>query len=67
MSGKRESVSLESLVYEALARMKEITAGASHYEVDRSSAHWTVRRSSTTLERDFPARVVAELPAGRRN
>jgi hypothetical protein len=59
---KGETVSFESIVNEALARMKDATAATPSYEVDRSSGQWIVRRASSTSA-IFAADAVAEVTA----
>ena len=66
LSGKRESASMDSIVNEALEKMRHITAASPCYEVDRSSAQWTVRRASAQNEKAFPSYVVTELAPARR-
>ncbi len=61
MSAKSESASYETIVSEALGRMKDLTAASSSYEVDRSRGQWSVRRASRTTEKSFPADIVAVL------
>ena len=51
MSAKAETASFETIVTEALARMKDATAATPSYEVDRSNGQWIVRRASTTSAR----------------
>ncbi len=63
MSAKPETMSFETIVTEALARMKDATAAARFYEVDRSNGQWIVRRASTTSAL-FAADAVAEVTAG---
>jgi hypothetical protein len=67
VSGKQESASLDAVIAEALEKMRQVTAGSSCYEVDRSTAHWTVRRASEPSEKGFPSHVVADLAAARRS
>lgn len=52
-------VSFETIVSEALARMKNAAAASVSYEVDRTSGRWVVRRASTTSTL-FAADVVAD-------
>ena len=47
MSAKPETISFESIVTEAFARMKDTTAASTSYEVDRSNGQWVVRRKTT--------------------
>lgn len=52
-------VSFETIVSEALARMKNAASASVSYEVDRTSGRWVVRRASTTGTL-FAADVVAD-------
>jgi len=62
LSAKAETASFETIVTEALARMKDATAATPSYEVDRSTGQWIVRRASTTSAL-FAADAVAEVTA----
>jgi hypothetical protein len=62
LSAKAETASFETIVTEALARMKDATAATPSYEVDRSTGQWIVRRASTTSAL-FAAAAVAEVTA----
>lgn len=55
----KPDVSFETIVSEALARMKNAAAASASYEVDRTSGQWVVRRASTTSTL-FAADVVAD-------
>lgn len=62
MSAKAESASFDTIVNDALARMKDATAASPSYEVDRTKGQWVVRRTSTTSAL-FAADAVAEVTA----
>ena len=62
VNAKPESVPFDRIVADALARLKETSAAAASYEVDRSRGQWIVRRASTTNTL-FAADVVAEITA----
>lgn len=61
MIAKTESPSFDTIVSDALARMKDLTAAAASYEVDRASGQWSVRRASKPGVKDFPSDIVAHL------
>ena len=65
MSAKSENASYETIVSEALGRMKDLTAASSSYEVDRSLGQWSVRRTSKTTGKSFPADIVAVLTGAK--
>ena len=62
MIPKAETQSFETIVNDALARMKEASAASASYEVDRRHGQWIVRRASTTSAL-FAADAVAEVTA----
>lgn len=53
MNAKTDTAFFESIVTEALAKMKAATSGASSYEVHRSSGQLTVRRGAEKADRNF--------------
>jgi hypothetical protein len=59
---KAENQSFESIVNDALERMKQASAAGASYEVDRRHGNWVVRRASTT-DALFAADAVAEVTA----
>ena len=63
MSAKSENAPYETIVSEALERMRALTAVSSSYEVDRSRGQWSVKRASRTTEVGFPSEIVAVLTA----
>jgi hypothetical protein len=56
-------MSFDAMVTEALARMKDTTAVAHSYEVDRQNGQWIVRRASTT--KGFTADIVDRQSLGQ--
>ena len=60
MSAKPDNVAYETIVNEALARMREAASASLSYEVDRTSGQWVVRRATTT-ETLFASDIVAEV------
>jgi hypothetical protein len=61
LSAKPENAPYETIVTEALERMRDLTAAAPSYEVDRSPGQWTVRRALKTTEGGYPADILAVL------
>jgi hypothetical protein len=66
LSAKLENASFESIVSEALAKMRDATAASPLYEVDRANGQWIVRRASTTSDL-FASDIVAGVIAGMRD
>ena len=66
MNAKPENASFETIVSEALQKMKDATAAASSYEVDRSSGQWIVRRGRKPGEKGAASDLVenSTAPAG---
>ena len=58
---KTDSPSFDTIVSDALEKMKNLTAASASYEVDRASGLWSVRRASKTGGADFPSEIVAHL------
>ena len=52
MSAKTEHAPFETIVGEALERMRSATAAPSCYEVDRCNGQWVVRRGLTRKNSD---------------
>ena len=46
MIAKADNPSFDTVVAEALEKMKGLTASSATYEVDRASGLWSVRRAS---------------------
>ena len=61
MSAKSENAPYETIVSEALERMRELIAASSSYEVDRSRGQWSVKRASRTTENCFSSDIIAVL------
>lgn len=61
MSAKSENAPYETIVSEALERMRALTAASPSYEVDRSRGQWSVKRAAGTTEKGFPPDIVAGL------
>lgn len=61
MSAKSENAWFETIVREALEKMRAATSASSSYEVDRSGGQWIVRRASSASEKGFASDIVANL------
>ena len=64
MSAKSENMSYETIVNEALRRMKDVTAASSSYEVDRSRGQWSIRRVSSATGAGPSTDIVAAVLTG---
>lgn len=53
MNGKTDTAFFETIVNEALAKMKAATSAASSYEVHRSGGQLTIRRGADKADRNF--------------
>ena len=53
MNAKTDTAFFETIVNEALAKMKAATLAASSYEVHRSGGQLTIRRGSEKADRNF--------------
>ena len=65
MIAKTDNPSFDTVVSEALEKMKDLTASSASYEVDRASGLWSVRRASKTSGTDFPSEIVAHLTGAK--
>jgi hypothetical protein len=63
VNAKPENASFETIVSEALQKMKDATAASSSYEIDRSSGQWIVRRARKSGEKASASDLVAQLIA----
>ena len=64
MSAKPDGATFDTIVAEALARMKDATSASPSYQVDRRSGQWIVRRAPTTGAL-IAADVMAEAMASK--
>ena len=65
MIAKTDNPSFDTVVADALEKMKDLTASPASYEVDRASGLWSVRRASNATGTDLPAEIVAQLTGAK--
>lgn len=66
MGAKSGNAAYETIVSEALGRMRDLTTASSSYQVDRFAGQVSVRRAVRTTEQAFPADIVAVLTGADR-
>ena len=61
MNPRTENPSFDTIVREALEKMKDATSAAASYQIDRTSGQWTVRRALKATDRSFSAEMIEKL------